>query len=81
MCREMIAPLMFQDSSAFVLAPDKIVVILERSEWVWRYSYRVWRDQLSVEGPSQGALALIPTHEVGITHTLEHMSESINNTM
>ena len=24
---------------------------------------------------------LIPTHEVGITHTLEHMSESINNTI
>ena len=22
-----------------------------------------------------------PTHEVGITHTLEHMSESINNTI
>ena len=48
------------------------VVILERSEWVWGYSYRVWR----VKGWPRD-----PTHEVGITHTLEHMSESINNTI
>ena len=26
-------------------------------------------------------MRLIPTHEVGITHTLEHMSEIINNTI
>ena len=53
----------------------------------WENSYRVWSVEGSTEGTSQGAQPrrifpkLIPTHEVGITHTLEQMSESINNTI
>ena len=44
---------------------------------------RVWRDHPKGRKPPGWSrhTRLIPTHEVGITHTLEQMSESINNTI